>query len=267
MMTAFWAMQHGQACTTTNTAAVCCAAALLTNFTLLAAHTHARRSTLERCLFTGRELEGHDSGDFANHGMDALLRLARNGRLRESMVPDYAWSLLRNNRLDVLPGSDRPYLSDGGDIPLVKEVFQTAARFYDQVLMDVHSGMEMEGTLEVLETADRLFLCLNQNQYLLDACFGEERLSRWIQHAKTRFFLSRYDEDVNLTPATLARRYGIARSRIFVIPHSASLMRACNGGVLYDFVARHMPDPRSPERMLMAALREAVKQLPTGGNE
>jgi len=265
MMTAFWSIQHGQACTTSNTAAVACMSAILKKGKLLAAHTHISRSPLEKCLFPSRELAGHDSGDFANHGLDALLRLSRSGRLSSGMVPDYTWSLLRENRLDVLPGTQRPSRVDGPDADQILQVFQAAVRHYGHVMVDVHSGLEVEGTLDILTAADRLMVCLNQNSHMLESWFSDRNTRSKLENHSACFLISRYDRDVGLTPANIARKYGVPRTRVLPVPYSAALMHACNQGNLYDFLARHAADVKSPERDLMDSLKEVVELLNEGG--
>lgn len=264
MLTAFWSTHHGQACTTANTAGIACATALLRKKKILAANTHARCHSLERCLFPSRDLAGFDTGDFANHGMDALLRLSRNGRLQGAMVPDYTWALLRENRLDVLPGTDKPALPDGDGAMRILDVFKAAKGFYDYVFVDMQSGIETDGTLPLLRSVDCRLICLNQNANLLDAWFSNRTIREQVETDKTLFLLSRYDPAVGSTPADIARKHGIARSRIFTIPYSAALMQACNMGCVYDFLARHLMVAKSPEHDLMLSLREVVEQLEGG---
>jgi hypothetical protein len=264
MMSAFWSTHHGQACITANTAAVACAAALLHKRKILAAHTHAQDGTLERFLFPPRDLKGFDTGDFANHGMDALLRLARNGRLQSRMVPDYSWSLLRENRLDVLPGTDKQALPDGEGANLVTDVFRSAKGFYDHVLIDVQSGLETDGTAALLRAADCQMICLNQNTVLLENWFSNASLREQVESKHSLVLLSRYDPSAGCTPGDISRKYGIPRAKLFPIPYSAALMQACNMGTVYDFMARHLMEAKSPERELMAALRQVVEQLEGG---
>lgn len=264
MLTVFWSTHHGQACTTANTAAIACAAALLHKRKMLVGHTHAHGGTIERYLFPSRDLAGFDTGDFANHGMDALIRLVRNGRLQSRMVPDYSWSLLRENRLDVLPGTDKPALPDGDDENLVLDVFRSANEFYDQVLIDVQSGLEADGTEALLRAADHRLICLNQNGVLLDSWFADTVLREKLEQGHTLILLSRYDAAVGCTPGNISRKYGIPRSRLFPIPYSSALIQACNAGTVYDFIARHLGEAKSPERELMAALREVAEQLEGG---
>ncbi len=264
MLTAFWSTRHGQACTTANTAAIACATTLFCKGKMLVAHSHAREGTLERYLFQPRELVGFDAGDFANHGMDALLRLARNGRLQGAMVPDYAWSLLRENRLDVLPCTQKQALPDGIGVDRVLDVLKAANSFYDRVLIDLGSGSVTDGTMSLLHAADCRMVCLNQNAALLEQWFSDRNLRGQVESKHTVFLLSRYDSAVGNTPADISRKYGIPRSRLFPIPYSAALMQACNLGTVYDFLARHLLEAKSPERELMTALRRVVEQLEGG---
>jgi hypothetical protein len=261
MLAAFWSTHHGQTCTTTNTAAVACALALLTRQRLLLAHTHSRRSTLEGCLLTEQGLKERDAGDFADHGMDALLRLVRSGRLHEGGLPDYAWSLLRDRRLDLLPGTTKAEPFAGSSLESLVDVFLCASRAYDTVLVDVHSGTEATGSLPLVKTADACLVCLNQNRAVLDMAFANPFLLQGKEDKPLLFLVSRYDPDNGLTVRDMARRYGLRQERLVAIPYSPGLARACNAGRLYEFILRHLEDRRSPEKELMQSLRQLVSLL------
>ena len=265
MLTAFWSTHHGQACTTANTAALACMASIQGRSRLLAAHTQARRGALERCLLPEREWKEKATGDFANHGMDALVRLARNGRLMDAMVPDYACSILHGNRLDLMPGTDKAAQPDADRASQRLDILRAASASYDRVLTDVHSGYGNPGSQPILEQADIRFLCLNQNRDLLDACFADAGVQRLLSLPSTYCLVSRYDPDIGLSAADIARRYGLARSRVFPIPYSAGFARACNDGTLYAFVARHGRQAGSPEKAFMTALAHAAECLQEGG--
>jgi hypothetical protein len=261
MLAAFWSTHHGQTCTTTNTAAAACAVALLTRRKLLLAHTHSRRSTLEGCLLTEQGLKERDAGDFADHGMDALLRLARSGRLHEGGLPNYTWSLLRDRRLDLLPGTAKTEPFAGSSLENLVDVFRCASRSYDTVLVDVHSGTDATGSLPLVKTADACLVCLNQNRAVLDMAFANDLLLQEKDDHQRLFLVSRYDPDNGLSVRDMARRYGMRQDQMVAIPYSPGLARACNAGRLYEFVLRHLEDRHSPERELMKALRQLVSHL------
>jgi len=265
MLTAFWSTHHGQACTTSNTAALACMASIQGRSRLLCMHTQARRGALERCLLPEREWKEKASGDFANHGMDALVRLARNGRLSDAMVPDYAWSLLHGNRLDLLPGTDKADAPDDDGARSMRDILRAADASYDRVLADVHSGHGNPCSQLILEAADMRYLCLSQNRDLLDACFSDPVVNRLASQPSTYCLISRYDADIGLSAPDIARRYGLSRSRVLPVPYSAAFARACNDGTLYPFVARHARHAASPEKEFMKALAAAAACLTEGG--
>lgn len=261
MLAVFWSTHHGQACTTTNAAAVACAAAILKRGKLLLAHTHARRSTLESCLLDETALRERDAGDFANQGMDALLRLSRSERLRKEMVPDYTWSLLQEHRLDLLPGTTKEALPDGESEGHIGEVFRCAVQSYDNVLVDVHSGVEAAGTVTLLQAADLCLVCLNQNRALLDTAFEKGDMRQVLNGKPVRYLISRYDPGVSPSARDIGRRYGLKPELIHSVPYSPGLMRACNAGRLFEFMLRHLEDRRSPEHPLMEAVRQLTATL------
>ena len=64
------------------------------------------RSAIEGYLFkeTNRKHSIHNLG---NQGIDALLRLMKNGRLKSEMIADYTYSVLKNHRMDLLLGTEK----------------------------------------------------------------------------------------------------------------------------------------------------------------
>ena len=59
------------------------------------------------------------------------------------MVPDYAYSILKNHRLDIMPGSLKKDKRSPGDYELMFRIVECARQFYDIVLIDVHSGLSI----------------------------------------------------------------------------------------------------------------------------
>lgn len=261
MITSFWSTHHGQTATTSAAVAVASAAALLQPERTLLAHTHTSRSTLETCLFTQRDMQSFDIGEFSNHGLDALLRLSRNGRLQGEMVPDYSWSVLKENRLDVLPGSEKSTPSEGDDTVAILRVFDAAKEFYGRVFVDVHSGVEPDVTLPLLKTSGQTVICLNQNTHVLASYFQDKPLRSQIEKPNTVFLLSRYDADMGMTAADVARKHNISRNRVLVLPYSAAFAHAANEGRVYDFISRHLWDAKSPELPFMQALKTLALNL------
>jgi len=264
MMTTFWSTHHGQSATTSNTVAVACAMAVLYPKKTLLVHTHTKRSTLEACLFPDRMMKGFDTGDFANHGMDALFRLSKNGRLTGEMVPDYTWSILKDHKLDLLPGTEKNMMPEYSDESSFSQIFRAAEAYYKQVFVDLHSGLEMKGTLVLLQEAVQNIICLNQNEHLLDLYFQDKELRAQVEKSNTLFILSRYDPEVGVTPKSISRKYKIPLSRIMTIPYNSSFMQACNHGVAYDFISRHILDGKSPEKAFMKEIQKLAEKLEEG---
>lgn len=266
MIVSFWSTHHGQACTTANSVAVACASASEGARKMLLAHTHARLSTLEQCLFSEKELAGRDAGDFGNHGLDALIRLCKNGRLKDAMVPDYAWSILRGSRFDVLPGTLKSIQAENNEFSWILEIVKAAEGFYDTVILDVHSGSSVIETAQVLTASDVCFIGLSQNAHMVQACLSDENVKSLIEKKKCYFLISRYDEDVGLTANDIARKHKLHREAVFTVPYSAGFMQASNKGCVYEFITRHFPQAKSPEAQLMKALKAIISLIDAGGD-
>ena len=261
MQIAFWSSHHGQSCTTSNTAAVAVAVALQSKGKTLVAHNHFQRSTLETCLMKPNDLKGIHIGGFANQGVDALIRLVRSGRLIGKMVPDYTWSLLPEHRLDLLPGTEKASISAISEEFLLKDALLAAREFYNHILIDIHSGLEEPVGNSILEASDLVMVCLNQNAALLDSYFSNEQFKTFFKGKPLVYLISRYDENVGVSAGNIVRRYGLSKKDVFTVTYSSAFMDACNRGSVYEFIARHMTDTRSPERAFMLDLKRIVDHV------
>ncbi len=239
MEVAFWSPNHGQTGTTTTTLTMASMIAVTNNYKVLLGHSHFERSTLERCLIQADRSSQEDRLTFSDNGLDALRRLAKNGRLIPEMVSDYTTSLLAANRLDLLQGIDG-FNSDleVEEIHLLRKIFASAKSVYDLVMIDVHSGMNKALTRQLLEDADVVVICLNQNMWLLEDYFGNEENLAMFAGKKVIYHLSSYHSDSKYTLKNIKRLFNI--DCIIGTPYSPELMDACNNGTALDFFMRHI---------------------------
>lgn len=237
MQIAFWSNMHGQGATTSNAVAVACTIAQISACKTLIAHNHVEKSAMEGYLLMKREKDAIRMLDYSNQGLDALMRLFRNGRLKPAMVPDYTYSLLKNHSLDLLFGSEKKdsLSSDSQDILL--SIFEYAKEAYDIILLDLHSGLCDTTSRRLLETSDIVVFCLTQNRIVLDdfSAFSEEHPS--ILKKRTAVILSRHEEESSLSKRIIARSYHLREEALFTVPRCTGFMDACNGGRVFDYIA------------------------------
>ena len=172
-----------------------------------------------------------------NHGIDALLRLVKNGRLKTEMIADYTYSILRNHRMDLLLGTEKKQKMTQEDQELFLSILSFAKEFYDLIILDVHSGLKENNSLSLLKSSDIIVFCINQNSCLLDDLAGIFHEHEFLKQKQAAFVLARYEKHSGITGASIARRYGIKKKSVFKIPNCAHLMDALNSGRVYEYVA------------------------------
>lgn len=240
----FWSPVPGQTGNTTNLAA---AAALLglecSSRLLLFGHLQSRRAVMEQA-FMKRRTESREPGFAADSGIDALARLAQNGKLSPEMIRDYTLPLLKD-RLDLLPGSNKP---DKTFIPGMKEVLlpllESAKRYYDLILIDGGSGTGSGWTQELLKSADLVVVSLNQSRYVWERFFQQQEL---LLNGKMRLLVvGQYDRHSQHTAKNIARQHRMSVP-LYPVPHLAAFMDASQEGRAIDFLFRNRSASRDHE--------------------
>lgn len=239
MFIAFWSPYHGQTGTTTTALAMASMTAMVNNYKVLLGHSHFQRSTLERCLIPKRQENDEGISEFSDNGLDALRRLAKNGRLLPEKVSDYTTPLLAGNRLDLLQGlEDTNDMDSKEEINILRRIFSRSKAVYDLVMIDVHSGSSQQLTRMLLEDADVVVVCLNQNRWLLEDYFNNESNGELLAGKRVIHHISSYNRNSKYTVRNIRKLYGL--DRVIATPYSSDLMDACNSGKVLDFFMRHL---------------------------
>jgi MinD-like ATPase involved in chromosome partitioning or flagellar assembly len=237
MQISVWSNMHGQAATSATTAALASALAQKTAYKVLVAHNHIERSALESYLFRQPADVDKSIHNISNQGMDALVRLYKNGRLKPDMVADYTYSLLKDHRLDILAGTTKKEKTTAGDRDVIINIINCAKGFYDLVVMDTHSGLNENNSLKILETSDFIIFCINQNLFLLEDLSKFLSKYPFLKQKRSAYVISRYEKNGLLSRGNIARKYGISKASIFELPNSANFMEALNKGRVFEYIA------------------------------
>jgi len=263
MQVSFWSNMHGQGATSTTTAAVASVIAQNTALKTLIAHNQTERSAIEGYLFKKPK---QDVGfrNLNNQGIDALLRLVKNGRLKSEMIADYTYSVLKNHRMDLLLGSEKKQKMPREDQELFLSILGLAKDFYDLIILDVHSGIKENNSLNILKSSDIIVFCINQNSLLLDDLASIFNEYEFLRQKQAAFVLARYEKHSGITGTSLSRRFGIKRNYVFEIPSSSHLVDALNTGRVYEFVAFHRNTKRGEGKEVFSALNRLCEYIVEG---
>ena len=226
---------HGQGATSATTAALASLISQKTAYKVLVSHNHIERSALEGYFYKKSKIDALNFSGLSNQGVDALIRLIQNGRLNPEMIADYTFSLLKNNRLDILLGSSKKKRPEDRDLYL--DIVECARKFYDFILIDVHSGLNDITSLKILERSDFIIFCLNQNNYLLQDFKEILNANPVLKTKNAVYVISRFERQSSMTTGNIARRFNLNKKAIFAVPESSIFLDALNNGRVFDFVA------------------------------
>lgn len=267
MQISIWSNMHGQAATSATTAALASTIAQKTALKVLVTHNHIERSALEGYLFRQSTEVEKTIQSLSNQGLDALLRLYKNGRLKSDMVADYTYSLLKNHRLDILLGTSKKEKMTSNDLDVILNIINCAKEFYDLVVMDTHSGLNENNSLRILESSDVIVFCINQNMFLLDDLAIFQSRYPLLKKKRSAYVISHYEKGGTVTCGNIARRFGVNKTSVFEIPSSAHFMDALNTGRVFEYIAFNQNVKTYEERVLIESLNRLCDYIIEGSNK
>jgi len=255
---------HGQGAATANAAACACILSQKTAYKVLVAQNHVRLNALERCLMRKREQAAVRMLDYTNSGMDALVRLYRNGRLRPEMIPDYTWSLMKNHGLDILFASEKTENLRAESQDMLLSIFQCAKDVYDVIILDLHSGLDGTNSKKLLETSDIIVFCLSQNRILLENFAEIMDRNPELKQKRSLYVISRYEPSSSLTLRNISREYGLAKDSLLAVPYHPGFMDACNNGRVFEFMAYCLQARKGPDHEFARVFLELYEHIMKG---
>lgn len=238
MLIAFWSPYHGQTGTTSATISLGITMAMTANHKVLLGHTHYERSTMERCLLP--PIPGQDVSvlEEENHGLYGLKRLIKHGRLAPEAISNYTTPLLKERRLDLLMGAKARLEVHGDEEALwLHQIFMNASLAYDLVMVDVHSGMNQGLGRHVLESADLIVVCLNQNKWLLEDYFSNRLYKEFIEDPRVIYHIGAMAKGAHLSLKNIRKNYSI--DKVVGVPFDLGFMESANEGRVLEYLLRH----------------------------
>lgn len=237
MQLAFWSNFHGQTATTTSMAVIASTIALKYPLKILIAQVHSANTTLEKCFIKDFENRGHKSM-VENNGIDALIRMVKNGKLTSDQIVNYTLPILKDSRLDLLIGTNNPdeglFYENAAEIT---QILKLASKTYDLVMIDTPSGLSNPISQDILNHATGVVVCLNQNKTVLEQYAGSNGMET-IRGLKPMVCLGRYDPLLSLTAKNIKRQFKM--DSVISVPHASEIQEAINNHELLYYLARHV---------------------------
>ncbi|OWA37352.1 hypothetical protein B9G55_04635 [Saccharibacillus sp. O16] len=260
---AFWNVGRGSGATA-SLAAIAALIGAEYRIRTLVSQTQAEDAMLERGFAHSiRSVPGGDLMVDAGSGLDALLRLARSGKLDRETVRNHTLPI-EPGRLDLLGGLDKNSRIPSEEASeYISRIHQYANHDYDCVLLDTGDG---EGAVErqALASADLVVVCLSQNASVLERYFDRGNWPEELQGKKQILLFTGYDSYSKYKAANILRKYG-SRVSALTIPYNSAFRDAVNDGDLKGFIARCRGlNRRHDHYAFIAEIRRAAETLLEG---
>lgn len=264
---AFWGMQHGLG-VTSNIAAI--AASLAQDYRLRSLITQPQFNdhTLEWAFRTSMSRHNQEylnkDGMMTGSGMDGLERAVRSSKLERESIKNNTL-VVDPDKLDLLQGSSKTSLSQFENSQDIMEiVLQRAKEYYDTVLIDVHSGTNNSMIHTIMNNADMIIVCVDQNIHVLNKFFKErEQWPIFLQNKPHMLMIGKYDPNSKYRIKNIANKYGY-KEKILTIPYNAGFKDHYNDGDVKGFVSRNINVGKYDENyFFIQETRRAVQTILT----
>lgn len=235
---ALWGMQHGIGVTSA-TAALAAFIGFEYDVRTLVSQPQRTDGDMER--FFNKTINQYNRQFFAigGLGLDSLERVAKSSKLERDSVRNYTL-MVERNRLDLLWGSERLNRPQQGSIDAVNMVFRMAAEYYGISLLDARSGQDNEVSNSLIEEADLVIICVNQNVGVIEKYFDAQK-TQWPETLRQKphlLLMTQYDPMSKYKIKNIANKYKY-KLPILTIPYNTSFKDHMNDGDIKGFFARN----------------------------
>ncbi|MGN7309017.1 hypothetical protein ACTHQ2_24040, partial [Bacillus subtilis] len=195
---AFWSPYSGSG-QTSSMAAIAAALGSEYHIRCLIAQTKNRESSLEHSFsrslnnFSRALSQVTGARNVSGTGLDALLRIARTGKLEAGTVKNNA-QIIEKERLDLLSCSDQKdttKFETASD--LIRSVFEQARKYYNMIMLDLPAGDDSELSRKLIASSDIVVICLPQSHRSLDAYFNQKNWPSTLKGKKTVLLFTQHD--------------------------------------------------------------------------
>lgn len=168
-------------------------------------------------------------------GINGLLKLADSNRVTPEVIHDYT-KIVFKNRLEVLYS---PMNIDEKDKPKVmeemKNIVLNAARYYDQVIVDLKKGFKYTEQLEMLNSSDVIVLNTDQNINNIEKVFLIDEIGKL--QRKIVWNICKYDKHSKYNLKNLARTT-LKKQAIYETDYNTLLLDSAQEGSVAELLLK-----------------------------
>ncbi|QNR65210.1 hypothetical protein IAQ67_14940 [Paenibacillus peoriae] len=254
----FWSPEQGRG-NTSNAVAIGTMIGQDYDIRTLITQTHFRRSNLESAFMKAKELQFRNLVNTTTSGMDNLERLFKSKRLSVDSICDHTISL-ETGRLDLLMGTKKAEAHESYP-SIAGAIFDEADRYYQAVILDIHSGGKDIVSHQLIKDADIVVVTLSQDTSVIENYVEQKEWPDELQNKTKIILLGQYDKYSKYNVANIKRNYKI-NDPIYGLPYSSEFRDAFNDkDVLNWFRRARNAGKRHPSYNFFQEVRKISKEL------
>lgn len=166
-------------------------------------------------------------------GINGLLKMANSNRVTPEIIHDYT-KIVYENRLEVLYSPmDIKENEQNTIMEKMKNIIMNAARFYDQVIVDLKKGLNMSEQLEILSLSDVIVLNVTQRVHEIEETLQIKEISN--MYDKVVWNICKYDKNSKCNTKNLLRTV-LKKQTICETPYNTLMYDACGEGKIAEIL-------------------------------
>ena len=222
-LVAFWSAWHGRG-NTSNCIASSMQFSMLNNIESAITHTQYTRSSMEYHLLTGKEDD--DILKFSDFGLDSLERALRTGRLEPKNFNNYSVNVVPK-KLEFLPGSKKTNIKlfESSIGRTILDIVDFAKISKEVTFIDIGSTANDPVTQRILETADVIFVTVDQSKMVLNDFFTNQ--IKLLENKNVFLLIGRYDLESQYLIKNIKKEFKY-KGEIIGIPYLTEYSDALN---------------------------------------
>ena len=232
-LVAFWSAWHGRG-NTSNCIASSMQFSMLNNIESAITHTQYTRSSMEYHLLTGKEDD--DILKFSDFGLDSLERALRTGRLEPKNFNNYSVNVVPK-KLEFLPGSKKTNIKlfESSIGRTILDIVDFAKISKEVTFIDIGSTANDPVTQRILETADVIFVTVDQSKMVLNDFFTNQ--IKLLENKNVFLLIGRYDLESQYLIKNIKKEFKY-KGEIIGIPYLTEYSDALNSKSIMKFFDR-----------------------------
>lgn len=166
-------------------------------------------------------------------GINGLLKMASSNRVTPEIIHDYT-KIVYENRLEVLYSpTDINENDKKATMERMKNIIMNAARYYDQVIVDLRKGLETSEQLKILALSDVIVFNINQRMDRITEALQIKEMNGL--YDRVVWNICKYDKNSKCNTKNLLRTV-LKRQTICETPYNTLIYDACGDGKIAEML-------------------------------